>query len=234
MVSAARVAQILTTVMATSRGAAGLPAALVDTCANALPVTGAGLAWMTDSGPAGSFAATDGAARVMEDLQFNLGEGPCVDCSTSGRPVLQSDLARTGGSRWPAFTAGALDAGIRAIFALPLQVGAIRLGVLDLYRDAPGALAEDALNEALAFADAGTAILLHLQTATDGGELQPHAAEPMDHHAEVHQATGMTSAQLDVSLATALALLRARAYASGRPVLDVAKDVVGRRLRLET
>jgi len=231
--SAARVAQILTSVMAASPDSAGLPAALVDSCAASLPVTGAGLAWMTDSGPAGTFAATNGPARVMEELQFDLGEGPCVDCSTSGRPVLQSDLARTGGSRWPAFTTGAMDAGIRAIFALPLQVGAIRLGVLDLYRDAPGPLAEAELTEALDFADAGIAILLHLQTATGGDGLQRHAVDPMDHHAAVHQATGMTAAQLDVTLATALALLRARAYVSDRRVVDLARDVVARRFRLE-
>ena len=65
----------------------------------------------------------------MEDLQFTFGEGPCVECSRTGRPVLQPDLARTGPDRWPGFSAGALEAGIRAIFAWPLRVGGIRLGV---------------------------------------------------------------------------------------------------------
>lgn len=206
--------------------------ALVARCVASLPITGVGLARMTDAGPAGTFVATDGPARVMEELQFDLGEGPCVDCSVSGRPVLQSDLARTGVARWPVFTPGAVGAGIRAIFALPLQVGGIRLGVLDLYRDAPGALADADLAEALVFADAATAVLLHLQTASSSELDQVHIGDPMDHRAEVHQATGMTAAQLDIPLAQALALLRARAYAEDRPVLGVAIDVVERRLRL--
>jgi len=219
--------------MAGSPDGTTLPHRLVTSCAADLPVTGAGLAWMTDDGPAGTFAATDGPARVMEELQFSLGEGPCVDSSAMGSPVLQADLARTGMARWPAFTAGAIDAGIRAIFALPLQVGGIRLGVLDLYRDSPGSLEREDLTDALSYADAATVILLHLQTDAATDVMQLHTAEPMDYHAEVHQATGMTAAQLELSLAHSLALLRAYAYAAERLVIDVANDVVARRLRLE-
>ena len=85
-------------------------------------------------------AATDEGARKMEELQFSLGEGPCIDSSRSGRPVLQPDLARTAPALWPAFSALALEAGIAAIFAFPLQVGAVRMGVFDLYRDEVGGL----------------------------------------------------------------------------------------------
>ena len=231
--AAARVAAILAAVMTEASAPTSWPDALVTRCADALPITGVGLAWMTDDGPAGAFAATDGPARTMEMLQFELGEGPCVDASSSRSPVLQSDLARTGGSRWPAFTASAVDAGIRAIFALPLQVGGIRLGVLDLYRDAAGTLDGSNLTRALDYADAATALLLHLQTSADPLRLQQHVAEPMDHHAEVHQATGMVAAQLDLPLAEALAVLRAAAYSAERPILDVANDVLDRRIRLE-
>jgi GAF domain len=117
----------------------------------------------TDAGPAGTVAAPDGPAAAMEELQFTVGEGPCVDSSRTGRPVLAPDLAHTGSGRWPGFSAGALDAGIRAVFALPLQVGAGRVGVLDLYRDRAGALSPEELADALTFADAATTILLHLQ-----------------------------------------------------------------------
>lgn len=231
--AAPRVAAILATVLADASADDTWPDVLVTKCAAALPITGVGLAWMTDDGPAGTFAATDGPARVMETLQFELGEGPCVEASSTRSPVLQSDLARTGGSRWPAFTAGAVDAGIRAIFALPLQVGGIRLGVLDLYRDAAGPLDGADLTMALDYADAATALLLHTQTSADPEHLQQHVAEPMDHHAEVHQATGMLAARLSLPLAEALAVLRAAAYSAERPMLDVAKDVVERRIEVE-
>jgi GAF domain-containing protein len=202
-----------------------LPERLVRACALALPVTGVGMVLMTDAGPAGIVAASDGPAAMMEELQYTLGEGPCVDSSQTGRPVLQPDLVRSGPPRWPGFSAGALQVGIRAIFAFPLRVGAIRLGVLDLYRDLPGALADEELTEALAFADAATTILLHLQTQDlDGPEAG--LVHVIEDRAEVHQATGMVAVQADVTLAQALVLLKARAFAAERSIVALSKDVV--------
>src|SRR3954453_21801527 len=163
VVATGRVAEILSAVWAASPDGSGLPGGLVHGCARALPVTGVGLALMTDGGPAGTVAATDGPALELEDLQYTLGEGPCVDASRSGRPVLQPDLAATAPQRWPAFAGGALAAGVAAVFAFPLRVGAIRVGVLDLYRDRAGPLSPEELTEALCFADAATLALLHAQ-----------------------------------------------------------------------
>jgi GAF domain len=186
---------------------------------------------MTDSGPGSILAATDGAARVMEELQFTLGEGPCVEASRQRRPVLQPELERTAPQRWPAFAAGALEAGIRAIFALPLQVGGIPVGVLDLYRDTAGPLDVGELAEALAFADAATTILLHMQADSGAQVMDPALLALIEDRAEVHQATGMVSVQAVLGLAEALLLLRAHAYSTERPIIDVARDVVARILR---
>jgi hypothetical protein len=221
-VASIRVAEILRAAWAESPDGTGLPTSLATACVRSLPVSGVGLALMTDEGPAGIIAATDGAARELEELQFTLGEGPCVDASQTGRPVLQPDLARTAPLRWPGFAGGALEAGVRAVFAFPLRVGAIRVGVLDLYRDRAGPLSTDELAEALSFADAATLLLLHAQAST-----APSSAVPvLDDRAEVHQATGVVSVQAAVGLAEALVLLRARAYADQRPLGDLARDVL--------
>jgi GAF domain len=221
-VASIRVAEILRAAWAESPDGTGLPTSLAAACVRSLPVSGVGLALMTDDGPAGIVAATDGAARKLEELQFTLGEGPCVDASQTGRPVLQPDLARTAPVRWPGFAGGALEAGVRAVFAFPLRVGAIRLGVLDLYRDRAGVLSTEELAEALSFADAATLLLLHEQAST-----APSSAVPvLDDRAEVHQATGVVSVQAAVSLAEALVLLRARAFADQRPLGDLARDVL--------
>lgn len=203
-----------------------LPGRLVRECSAALEVSGVGLVLMNDSGPSGVVAASDGPAQTMEDLQFTLGEGPCVDSSRSGRPVLQPDLATSGPSRWPAFSSGALDAGIRAIFAFPLRVGGIRLGVLDLYRDAPGDIDEARFSEALDYADAATVVLLHLQAHARPGTGEMGNIPVLEDRAEVHQATGVVSVQAGVSLAQALVLLRARAFSAERPILHLARDVL--------
>ncbi|MEI8411395.1 MULTISPECIES: GAF and ANTAR domain-containing protein [unclassified Kribbella] len=196
----------------------------------ALPVDGAGMALMTAAGHGGTLAATDGPAVAMENLQSTLGEGPCLDAFRDGRPVLESDLASTGTSRWPAFVAGAQEAGITAVFAFPLQIGAIRLGVLDFYRDVIGPLTAAELALALDFAAAATTLVLDLQNKTAPGELHPHLADAAAGRREIHQATGMITVQAAVGLTEALLLLRARAYADDRSLLDLAKDVVARKV----
>jgi hypothetical protein len=227
-VASTRVAEILSVVRTESSSGIDLPAGLVRLCARTVPVSGVGLALMTDEGPAGTVAATDGTALQLEELQFSLGEGPCVDASRTGRPVLQPDLARTAPARWPAFAAGAEAAGLVAVFALPLRAGGIRVGVLDLYRTTPGVLSAGGLADALCFADAATALLLHLQGRAAGWDVPAESLILLDDRAEVHQATGVVSVQAAVSLQAALLLLRARAYSEHRPIGEVALDVLNR------
>jgi hypothetical protein len=227
-----RVAQILS--MITGSGQGSPPARLCAECLSALSVSGVGVALMTADGPSGVvLAATDGRARQLEELQFAHGEGPCVEASSSGRPVLQPDLGAAGSARWPRFRAAALDAGVHAIFAFPLRVGAIRVGVLDLYRDTPGPLSAPHLADALAFTDAATIVVLHLQDHDERGGVSSALTGPIDSRAEVHQATGMITIQLGINLAEALLRLRAHAYATGQTVSAVAADVVNRRLHFD-
>ncbi len=229
-----RVAQILADLHESGRDSDdNVAARLVIATRDALPITGVGLSWMTDRSPGAILAATDGSARSMEELQFALGEGPCLDSSRSGWPVFQADLAQTAARLWPAFGPLALKAGIAAIFAFPLRVGAVRMGVFDLYRDRAGPLAEADLSEALAYAEAATAVLLQLQAEARPNDLHRDFADSMSDRTEVHQATGMISVQLGIPVADALTVLRARAFASTRTMLAVAHDVVTRSLRFD-
>jgi GAF domain-containing protein len=184
--------------------------------------------------PRETIHATDRRASELEELTLTLGEGPGVDAMEQG-PVLVADLmADHWSARWPAFIPGAVQAGVRAVFALPLRVGAIRLGVMSLYRSRPGALDSRQLADALLLADTACALLLdaasHNQLGLDGR--RPEQAGPR--HPEVHQATGMITVQLGVTAAVALSRLRAYAYAHDRRLRDVAADVVARRLRFDT
>ncbi|MGD9959248.1 GAF and ANTAR domain-containing protein [Nocardioides sp.] len=224
--------EILTAVIAEDASGRSIAERLCHSCASALPITGVGLALMNDAGHQGVIATTDGVARVMEDLQFTLGEGPCVDASRQRRPVLQPDLSSTACRTWPRFGPAVLAAGISAIFSFPLQVGAIRLGILDLYRETPGILTAAELAEALAYADAAVVVLLNLQDQMEPGRgLHPQLGDPVQHHAEVHQATGVIAVQAAVGLTEALLLLRSHAYAANRPILAVAKEVLSGALR---
>ncbi|HTW07902.1 MAG TPA: GAF and ANTAR domain-containing protein, partial [Acidimicrobiales bacterium] len=170
---------------------------------------------------------------VIEQLQYALGEGPCLDAYRQDWPVLEPDLAQPTTPRWVAFAAPAIEAGVRAVFGFPLQVGAVRLGALNLCRDHPGPLSNDQHAYALVMADIAAQAVLVLQTDAPPGELASQLGSA-DFHYVVHQAAGMVAAQLDVSVAEALVRLRAHAFGHDRSLTEVAKDVVERKLRFGT
>ena len=199
-------------------------------CVQGLDIDGAAISLLTASASRETVSASDATADLLEDLQFSLGEGACIDAAVSRRPVLVPDMNDpTQTARWPVYAAAVAEqTGVRAIFALPLQWGTINLGVLDLYRRTPGALSAAHMQDALSAADAATLILLGLHT--DPGDERVWDRS-WGSRAEIHQATGMVVAQLGISAADAFARLRAHAFAEQRLLGDVARDVVARRLR---
>jgi hypothetical protein len=126
-----------------------------------------------------------------------------------------------------------VDAGVRAVFALPLLLGAVRLGVLYLCRAQPGMLSDGQLSDAFGLAQIGTSVLLEIQMGAAPGELGPTLDGEWTHRAIVHQATGMLSARFHVPLTDALARMRSVAFAGDRSIYDVAADVVHRRIKVD-
>ncbi|GAB7040370.1 MULTISPECIES: ANTAR domain-containing protein [Catenuloplanes] len=191
--------------------------------------------WLTST-PREMLFASDTLASAVEEMALTVGEGPCAD-ACAGSLVLVPDLATAEyAARWPVFTPAAVAAGVRAVFSLPLRIGGIRLGSMNLYRQQPGGLAGEQLSDALALADAACLLLLDSAKAVPGGpELPGDPPRPWDgpRHPEVHQATGMITVQLGVTAAVAFARLRAYAFAHDRRLRDVARDVVNRRLRFD-
>jgi hypothetical protein len=233
--------QVLTRIVAD--GGAGAPARIGEACVAALSLTRGAIAMMAARDQQEPLWASDAVARELDEMQFGLGEGPCIEGFVERRPVLVDDVRAVHAQRWPVFAAAARRTPVRAMFVLPLQTGAITVGVLSLYRDEPGGLEPDELAGALRAADAALWAMLGLRDGEKAGgttdisqtRADPHgwlAGSPL-HRTEVYQATGMVIEQLQVSAETALSALRARAFALDRSILDVARDVVGRRLRLD-
>jgi hypothetical protein len=215
---------------------ASRPQRITALCVQALGVTGAGISMVTAMGNHGVVCATDDVSSRIEDLQFTFGEGPCVDSVLSGSPVLVGDLSEPDDvdvERWPAFMEAASASGVRALFAFPLRIGAISVGALDLYRDAPGDLSESELTGALLAADAAALALLRMDSGRDDA-FDDDASSRSTYQLQVHQATGMVQVQLGARTEEALLMLRARAFASGRTVAEVAIDVVARRIRFSS
>jgi hypothetical protein len=177
-------------------------------------------------------------ARIYDELQFTLGEGPCLDSVLRRIPILIVDLGDPEEARWPAYRPAMLAHQIRGVYAIPVVVAGEFVGALDLFRARPGPLLAADLAGAVAAAELAAIPLLDLLD----GDLQAAVTDPNSNawaelnkltRAELSQAIGMLVAQLEVEPALALILLRAHAYASGRSVTGIARDILDRRLKLE-
>lgn len=199
-------------------------------CAEVTHTSGAGIMLMSGDVARGSLCSTDDVSGLIEELQFSLGEGPCVDAYQGDRPVMEGDLAVHGAARWPAFTGPVLDAGAAAVFGFPLHQGHVRLGALNLYRDRPGPLTDDQHADALVLADLVTHAVLLLQAGAPPGQLAIELGQGADLQIVVHQASGMVAAQLGITVGQALVRLRAHAFGNDRPLHDVVADVIDRTL----
>ncbi|RPF34637.1 GAF and ANTAR domain-containing protein [Streptomyces sp. TLI_185] len=209
-------------------------------CARVLGAHGVALSLLLDGGRMTEplWCHPELSAR-FEELQLTLGEGPGPDAVRTGTPVVEPDLDRVRSERWPALLPAARELGVHGVCCFPLGIGAIRVGVLTVLCDGDRRLSDQQYADATALTAALTGAFLNGAAPRGGrnGDMPGFGVFPEWpsglHRAAVHQATGMVSVQLGVSMEVALLRLRAHAYASGRPLGEVAQDVVARRLRFD-
>jgi hypothetical protein len=214
-------------------GAGELARRLCRFAVDEMALSGCAIVLMSGAESSSVLAGAGRHARTVTGLQMELGEGPCLQAHASGIPVLLPDLAAENANRWPEFAAAALAAGVQAEFSLPLTVGTGGIGTFDLCRDRPGMLSDEHLADALVAADIARDAVLYQPYAPGGPALTELLATAGTDRIVIHQATGMIAAQLDDTTANALARLRAAAFASGRPMSDIARDVIERRVRFD-
>lgn len=175
-------------------------------------------------------ASTKLGARI-DEIQIDLGEGPSWEALRTRLPVAASDLQVDGGALWPGTWAALRELDVGALFAFPLFVSTLGIGSIALYSMNARELSDADIDRMsrLAAIVSGTLLrraLSRIDTPNDGAEDEPYSRR------EVHQATGMVAAKNRIGVDDALLLLRGHAYAAGRPVRDVATDVIARRLDL--
>jgi hypothetical protein len=202
-------------------------------CVEALGIAGATLTLSTSSVLTEPVCVTDERVGEVEEFESTVCEGPGVDAVRLGTPVIIEDLSTLAATRrWPHFVPQALRLGIRAVCSLPLALGAVRVGSLNLYNDAPLELSPGQLLDALVYADIALLLVLDarggIDTPLSSGVLNGEGATLRN--AEVHQAAGMMSVQLGLPVVDALVLLRAHSYSNQKRLSDVARAVVERRL----
>lgn len=212
---------------------------LCEACVTVLDVDAAAISLVFDGATVGTLGSSSERARECDELQFTLGEGPCMESVQHRLPVLVPDLLAGPGSRqWPMYGPAMLDLRIRGVHAMPIVVAGEHVGALDLFREQPGPLSREHFAGAVVAAElAGIPVLdlldSDMRAAVDDPGSNAWAELNVLSRAEVSQATGMLVAQLGVEPAEALLRLRAHAYLSGRAATDVARDILERKLELE-
>jgi hypothetical protein len=221
-------------------GLRGVDAAdrLCKACVSLFDIDAAAISIVFDGTNSGTLGSSSAPARVYDELQFTLGEGPCLQSVAHRAPVLVADLADPDDLRWPIYGPAMLSHKIRGVFAMPVLVAGEYVGALDFFRAQPGVLKGEHFAGAVVAAELAELPVLDLMdddllaAVNDPGSNAWTELHVLS-RAEVSQATGMLVAQLGIEPAEALVRLRAHAYATGRSSTDVARDILERRLRLE-
>jgi hypothetical protein len=227
----ARIRDGLTAALAGSGRGRAAADRLCTACVELLDIDGAALSIIYDGAISRSLGASGELSRELDELQFTLGEGPCLQAVGQSAPVLVPDLDDADGTSWPAFAGAALHRGVRAVFALPVSAAASAIGALDLYRHRPGDLDEIALAGGLVAAEIAALPLLDLMGIDLDAAVNDETSDAWAQlteltRVEVYQAAGMLVGRLNITPADALIRLRAYAYAHDLTASDVAFAII--------
>ncbi|MDQ4138778.1 MAG: GAF and ANTAR domain-containing protein [Actinomycetota bacterium] len=195
-----------------------------------LPVDGASIATIGDFLGTETLAASDPTIASLEELQFDLGEGPCWDALATLAPVIHPDVAAIPEGIWPAYRRGLENHRVAAIFAFPLAIGPMRIGAIDLYAVTPTKLDQTHASETAALASIISRHVLRGALRSAGGN-EPRQGNYS--RRTIHQATGFLIAQCGISADDAYLLLQGHAFAEGVSMDEIAHEVVAGRLGFE-
>lgn len=195
-----------------------------------LRISGAAISIFGGAAPETLVCASDPLAARIDELQFDLGEGPRWEALRTRLPVLVPDVHDTHPYSWPVFSKAVLDTEAAALFVFPLTIGALDLGVVELHRTKPGNLSHTDHAAAVVLAGQTAWQLLRRVLSVNSADTDPAVEPSLMSRREIHQATGMVLAQAGVSAADALLLLRAHAFANALTLREAADEVLLRRL----
>lgn len=197
---------------------------------DSLPIDGASISTLGAPFDTETVSASDPVAAELSELQIDVAQGPGWDAHFTQNPVCVPDLDEVPAGRWPLYLSGISASLMHAVYSFPLSIGGLRIGAVDLYSESVATFADSTIIEASALADAAATGVLRYSL------LHRHDVESEDgphSRREVHQATGIVIAQMQVGADDALLLIRAHAFASGRSVRETAADITSRRISLK-
>ncbi|NEN05147.1 GAF and ANTAR domain-containing protein [Diaminobutyricibacter tongyongensis] len=204
---------------------------LVERSAELLDATDAGILLADGTGRLEVVASTDERSQLVELMQLGPGGGPCVECFTTGIPVAIPDISAAR-DRWADFCDAALAQGFHALHAVPLRLREKTIGSLNLFRDQAGELGEFDLAAAQALADVATIGILQERAVRESDVITQQLQRALDSRVIIEQAKGVVAYVNDVPVDEAFRVIREYARDHQRGIVEVAADIVQRRLTL--
>ncbi len=229
MISTERLTDVFVEVADTLVADFDLVAFLHNLADHAAAVSGAdavGLMLADHHGQLRFMAASNDRGEMLELFQLQVSEGPCLDCFTSGRPVVNEDLARAG-NRWPRFAPAAEAAGFHSVHAFPMRLRDETIGALNLFSSADVAFANDDVRIVQALADIATIALLQERAISRADSLTEQLQGALNSSIVIEQAKGALAQQRGITPDAAFKLLRDVARSNQRRLVDVAQEVLG-------
>jgi hypothetical protein len=202
---------------------------LAERAVELLGVSEAGVVLADSRGNLHALASSSERMRLLELLEVQRADGPCLDSWRSGESVRADDLEEEV-TRWPSFAPAAVDAGFRSVYALPLRLRDDRIGALNLFAEARDGL--DEVDEALgqAMADVATIGIIHERAMSDRTTFADQLRGALQSRITLEQAKGMVIEQAGVDADEAFALIRIFGQATGTGLSEVARAITARDL----
>ena len=163
-------------------------------------------------------------AALLEELQAEHGEGPCVDAYDDKQTVWADDLGRE--ERWPAFSPAAASRGLAAILASPIPYSDEAVGVVAVFASEPHPWTDAEREAIVAFTDLAAMLILNAMAARERGRTALELQGALDSRVVIEQAKGVLVGRHGLTPRQAFERLRGLARDQRRPLAEVAAAVV--------
>lgn len=174
-----------------------------------------------------SVGATDSLVRTADDLQYTLGEGPCLTAWSSRTAVSIDDT--TVDQRFPRWSSSAAEAGVRSCISVPLLRGRDSIGAMKVYSTTPGAFDDADRARLTSLSVAASALLGHVQTSETSTRISSELRSSLRSRDVVGIAKGILMQRDGLTETEALTALTARARSTGIPFAQLTADIVNGR-----
>lgn len=198
---------------------------LAERCVDLLHADAAGIMLSDQRGSLQALAATSREARILELLELQNAEGPCLDCFSSGRPVVNLDPEEAA-SRWPQFNAATAKFGYRSAHALPLRLRDRVIGAMNLFCVEQRTLSDDDIALGQALADVATIGLLHERAVREQEVLAEQLQTTLNSRVLIEQAKGALAERANVEVDEAFVMMRSHSKQTRRRLRNVAAEVL--------